>query len=69
MSRASNYTTPSNDSVREFGSWTFLHCLPMNIVRYSAQYGRSQITFLNIIPNITNPNVFIPRKECLQKNI
>ncbi len=63
--RGGNYTTPSNDSIRDIGTWTYAHCLPVNIVRYSQQYGRTQTSFFDIVPNISNPNVFIPRKECL----
>ncbi|CAF0890413.1 unnamed protein product [Adineta ricciae] len=65
--RSGDCTSPSNDTVREFGSWTYLHCFPLNIVRYSHNYRRSQITFLDITPNISDPNVFVPRKERLTK--
>ncbi|CAF4316606.1 unnamed protein product, partial [Adineta steineri] len=62
-----NYTTSSNDTIRDFGSWTYQHCLPVNLIRYSQKYGRTQTTFFNIIPSISNTSVFIPRKECLTK--
>jgi hypothetical protein len=63
--RGGNYTTPTNDTGRDFGAWTVEHCLPVDFVRYSQTYGRTQTIFINIMPNISNPNVFIPRKECL----
>ncbi|UJR08736.1 hypothetical protein I4U23_012993 [Adineta vaga] len=48
-----NYSSPSNSMGRDFGSWTYLYCFPLNLGRY------------NITSNISNSNVFVPRKECL----
>jgi hypothetical protein len=65
INRGGNHTTPTNDTVRSFGTWTYQACLPVRVVRYSAQYGRSETSFFDITAGISNPNVFIPRPECL----
>ncbi|CAF1035751.1 unnamed protein product [Rotaria sordida] len=60
-----NHTTPSNDTVRTFGTWTYHACLPVSVISHSSQYGRSQTSFFDIVAGISDPNVFIPRPECL----
>jgi hypothetical protein len=65
MNRGGNHTTPSNDTVRTFGTWTYQACLPVNFIRHSTQYGRTQSSFFDIVAGISDPNVFIPRRECL----
>jgi len=60
-----NHTTPSNDTVRTFGTWTLQACLPVSHMSHSQQYGRSHTSFFDITAGISDPNVFIPRRECL----
>ncbi|CAF1387882.1 unnamed protein product [Adineta steineri] len=60
-----NHTTPSNDTVRSFGTWTMRGCLPVRHISHSAQYGRTETSFFDITAGISDPNVFIPRRECL----
>jgi hypothetical protein len=40
-------------------------CLPVSHISHSQQYGRSQTSFFDIVAGISDPNVFIPRRECL----
>jgi hypothetical protein len=54
-----------NDTIRTFGSWTYQACLPVHRVTHSSRYGRSQTEFFDITAGIRDPNVFIPRRECL----
>ncbi|CAF0959794.1 unnamed protein product [Rotaria magnacalcarata] len=60
-----NHTTPSNDTVRTFGTWTYRACLPVSFISHSTQMGRTQSSFFDIVAGISDPNVFIPRPECL----
>ena len=65
IDRRSNYTGPANDSVSSFGTWTYLNCLPVRIIEHSSRFGRTDISFYDIVAGISNPSVFIPRPECL----
>ena len=40
-------------------------CLPVSQSILSSQYGRTQVSFYDITAGISNPDVFIPRRECL----
>jgi len=62
-----NHTTPTNDTVRTFGTWTYQACLPVHFVSHNSRYGRSQTSFFDIVAGISDPNVFIPRRECLSE--
>ena len=63
--RGRNFTAPSNDTIRTFGTWTYEACLPVRIITHSSQFGRTQTSFYDITSGISNPSVFIPRQECL----
>ncbi|CAF0783285.1 unnamed protein product [Adineta ricciae] len=60
-----NHTTPSNDTVRTFGTWTYQACLPVRFISHSQRFGRTETSFFDITAGISDPNVFIPRRECL----
>jgi len=62
---SSNHTGPANDTVRTFGTWTYQACLPVRRVSHSSAYGRSELSFFDVTAGIHDPNVFIPRPECL----
>jgi len=63
--RSGNQTRPGNDTVRTFGTWTYQACLPVRFIDHSTRFGRTEISFFDITAGISNPNVFIPRPECL----
>jgi hypothetical protein len=65
INRASNHTGPANDTVRIFGTWIYQTCLPVRHISHSSQFGRTERSFFDITAGIHNPNVFIPRQECL----
>jgi len=65
INRSTNFTTPTNDTVRSFGTWSYLGCLPIRFIDHSAQFGRTEISFYDITVGIRDPSVFIPRRECL----
>lgn len=67
IDRRSNFTGPLNDTVSSFGTWTYLNCLPVRIIEHSSQFGRTEISFYDIVAGISNPSIFIPRPECLGK--
>lgn len=65
ITRGGNHTGPANDTVRSFGSWTYQACLPVRHISHSSQFGRTERSFYDITAGIHDPNVFIPRQECL----
>lgn len=46
------------------GVWTYEACIPVSVVFRSQKFDSHQ-HFYDITPGIDNPNVFVPRKECL----
>jgi len=60
-----NFTTPENHTVNYFGTWTYQGCLPVSSTSHNSKYGTSHASFFDITPGISDPNVFIPRRECL----
>jgi hypothetical protein len=65
INRATNHTGPANDTVRTFGTWTYQACLPVRFISHSSRFGRSELSFFDVTAGIRDPNVFIPRPECL----
>ncbi len=65
MYRAGNLTLPTNQTIPYFGTWTYEGCLPVSRLTFSEKYGDEILTFFNIVVGISDPNVFIPRRECL----
>lgn len=63
--RSGNFTTPNNDTVEYFSSYTYRHCLPVHRTLFSQKYGVSHISFYDVTLGIHDPNRFIPRQECL----
>jgi hypothetical protein len=63
--RGGNFTTPDNNTVSYFSTWTYQGCVPIAQTIFSQQYGVSHISFYDVIVGIRDPNVFIPRRECL----
>ncbi|CAF1036801.1 unnamed protein product [Rotaria sp. Silwood1] len=60
-----NYTTPSNDTVNYIGMWTYEACLPVSQTSTHPKYGTSHQSFYDVSGGISDPNVFIPPRECL----
>lgn len=63
--RAGNFTTPSSDTFDYISSWTFNGCIPVSRTTFNAKYGISHLAFYDVTAGIPDPNVFIPRRECL----
>ena len=45
--------------------WSYIACIPVSRTLFSQTDGISQISFYDISVGIRDPNVFIPRRECL----
>ncbi|CAF1391969.1 unnamed protein product [Adineta steineri] len=60
-----NFTTPTNDTIDYVSTWTYRGCLPVSRTTYSEKYGSSHLSWYDITVGISDPNVFIPRRECL----
>jgi len=65
INRRTNFTGRANDTVRTFGTWSYLGCLPIRFIDHSSLYGRTEISLYDITVGIQDPSVFIPRRECL----
>lgn len=60
------FVNEKGDTINYRGVWTYSACLPINIVYTSDSLGLDRhISFFDIVPGISDPNVFTPRKECL----
>jgi hypothetical protein len=46
-------------------TWTYRGCLPVSRTTFSEKYGVSHLSFYDITAGIHDPNVFIPRRECV----
>ncbi|CAF3430482.1 unnamed protein product [Rotaria sp. Silwood1] len=62
---AGNFTLPSNDTIDYISTWTYRGCLPVSRTSFSQKFGTSHLSFYDITVGISDPNVFIPRRECL----
>lgn len=47
------------------GTWTYQGCLPVSRATFSEKDGNEILSFFDVIIGISDPNVFIPRRECL----
>jgi len=63
--RGGNFTLPTNETISYIGTWTYEGCLPVSRATSSEKYGNEILSFFDIIVGIGDPNVFIPRQECL----
>jgi len=66
--RGGNYTLPTNETVPYIGTWTYQGCLPVSRVTVSEERGNEILSFFDVTVGISDPNVFIPRRECLTEN-
>ena len=59
------FVDQKGDKIDYFGIWTYEACLPIH-VRYVAEDAQfdAHYNFFDITPGISDPSVFIPRKEC-----
>jgi hypothetical protein len=60
-----NFTTPQNDTIGFVSAWTYLGCIPVSRTSFSQRLGVSHLSFYDVTAGISDPNVFIPRRECL----
>ena len=67
MNRGGNFTTPTNDTIDYVSTWTYRACIPVSRNTYSEKYGISHLSFYDVTAGISDPNVFIPRRECLSE--
>ncbi len=54
-----------NYTAEFFATWTYQGCLPISRTVFSRTNGVQHISFFDITLGISDPNVFIPRRECL----
>ena len=48
-----------------FSVWTYVGCVPVSRTSFVPRFGISHLTFYDVTLGIRDPNVFIPRRECL----
>ncbi|UJR37490.1 hypothetical protein I4U23_030193 [Adineta vaga] len=61
-----NITIPFlNVTLPYIATWTYKACLPISRTVYSEKFGNEITSFYDITAGISDPNVFIPRRECL----
>jgi hypothetical protein len=60
-----NFTDPQGNQVYYSGAWTYEACLPISSTYYGESFGLTHVSFYDITPGISDPSVFIPRRECL----
>jgi hypothetical protein len=65
--RAGNFTTPANDTINYFSTWTYRGCIPVSRNTVSEKYGSGHLSFYDVTLGISDPNVFIPPRECLSE--
>lgn len=63
--RGGNFTIPTGEVLPYIGTWTYQGCLPVSRITFSEKYGNEILSFFDITVGISDPNVFIPRQECL----
>ena len=63
--RGGNFTLPNNETLAYIGTWTYRGCLPVSRLTFSEKYANEVLSFYDITVGISDPNVFIPRRECL----
>ncbi len=64
--RGGNFTIPTtNETIPYIGTWTYQGCLPVSRTTFSEKYGNELLSFYDLTAGISDPNVFIPRPECL----
>ncbi|CAF0898910.1 unnamed protein product [Brachionus calyciflorus] len=60
------FTNEKGNKIDYTGAWTYEACLPVSSHYFSKEENiNTHTNFFDIVPGIDNPNVFIPRKECL----
>ncbi|CAF3272853.1 unnamed protein product [Rotaria socialis] len=60
-----NFTLPTNDTIDYTSTWTYRGCIPVTRTSFSPKFGISHLSFYDVTAGIRDPNVFIPRRECL----
>jgi len=62
---AGNFTT-TTEVTHHVSTWTYRECLPVHRTTWGGQrFGVSHLSFYDVTLGIHDPNVFIPRRECL----
>ena len=65
LCRGGNFTTPDKESIDYVSTWTYRGCIPVSRTTAGEKSGVSQLSFYDVTAGISDPNVFIPRRECL----
>ena len=63
--RGGNFTLPTHETIPYISTWTYQGCLPVSRTTFSEKYGNEILSFYDLTVGISDPNVFIPRQECL----
>ena len=66
--RAGNITQIPGNVFTYVSTWTYRECIPVTVTTYSEKSGREYVSFYDVTLGIRDPNVFIPRPECLTEN-
>lgn len=65
LRRGGNFTTPDKESIDYVSTWTYRGCIPVSRTTTGDKSGISHLSFYDVTAGISDPNVFIPRRECL----
>ncbi len=63
--RGGNFTNQQNETISYIGSYTYQGCVPVDRTLFGRTLGIAHIGFYDVTAGIRDPNVFIPRRECL----
>jgi hypothetical protein len=54
-----------NQTLQFTSAWTYQGCIPVSRTTYGGTSGNSHLSFYDVTAGISDPSVFIPRRECL----
>ena len=57
--------TRQNETITYVSTWTYIACIPVSRTTFSPRFGVSHLSVYDVTVGIRDPNVFIPRRECL----
>ncbi|CAF0771098.1 unnamed protein product [Didymodactylos carnosus] len=60
-----NFTTPQNETIYYIGTWTYEQCIPIQQTYFTPARGVFHDSIYDVTPGISDPDVFIPPRQCL----
>lgn len=63
--RGGNFTTRQNETYEFVSQWTYNGCIPVSRTTFTPYNDTEHLSFFDVSLGISDPNVFIPRRQCL----